>query len=442
MRPMPLQISQSTQYRWFVKPIRAHRRLTLLTMAMAVLVGHAQGQASAPRWVVSWAVAPCAPAPAEPRYDELALHNETVRQVVHLSIGGLAIRVRFSNAFGTEPLTLQSATAAPALAGGAIAPGSAVPVTVGGQDKFTIAPGKWVLSDTVNVPVAAQSDLAISFFVVGPVNASTIHYTALQTSYLGKGDQAAAATLNDSKKISLSMIAVGVDVASRTSPYAIVAIGSSTTDGAHSTANANRRWTNDLFRRLAVAYGDKAPAVVNEGISGNRVLHDGRGDWGPVWGESAVRRFNRDVLAQSGAGYVIAFEGGNDIRQPGSGAVPLEEGVTAQQLIAGFQLMAKAAHDHSLKIVVGTITPFEHADLHREENPVWEQTRLAFNNWVRHAKEIDGVADFDAAIRDPAHPARILARFDSGDHLHPNDDGYQAMADCIDLKLFGPATQN
>jgi lysophospholipase L1-like esterase len=279
--------------------------------------------------------------------------------------------------------------------------------------------------------VAASSDIAVSFFVPEKIAAPAIHYTALQTSYVAHGDQAAAESFGDrGKKTTLDLILTAVDVATRTSPGAIVAIGSSTTDGAHSTANANHRWTDYLFARLAAARGADAPSVLNAGVSGNHVLTDAKGSWGPVFGQSAVSRFGRDVLGQDGVKWVILFEGGNDIRQFGGDAV------SAQQLIAGFELMIRMAHERGIKAVVGTITSFEGTNKNEPPDGAWERVQNAFNDWARTAKDIDGVVDFDAAIRDPKHPARILPIYDSGDHLHPNDAGYKAMADSCDLSIF------
>lgn len=404
-------------------------------LGLAMQLGTIRGQ-TAPRWVGSWMAAPCAPAEAEPRSDQFHLQDETIRQIVHLSAGGVGLRLRFSNLFGATSLVVRSVHVAIRRNADGIDPQTDVAVKFSGSDEITIAPGKTVLSDAVNFPSEAHTDLAVSFFVPGKVTAPAIHYTALQTSYYASGNQTSAISLERPSKTTLWMILDGVDVASRTAPGAIVAVGSSTTDGSHSTPNQNRRWTDDLFRRLVEARAAAAPAVLNDGISGNRVLHDGRGSWGSVWGESAASRFQRDVLSQSGIEAVVIFEGGNDIRQPGSGAVPLSESVSPKQLIAGFEWMARVAHERRVKVIVGTITPFEHADANREEDPVWEQTRQAFNQWARTAKTIDGVFDFDAAIRDPHHPARILPDYDSGDHLHPNDAGYKAMADSIDLSLI------
>jgi lysophospholipase L1-like esterase len=378
--------------------------------------------------------APCAPDSAEPRSDQYQLEGDTVRQIVHLSIGGLGVRLRFSNTFGITPLVLRSVHVAQRKSGNAIDPTTDKPATFSGQKEVSIAPGKSIFSDPVNLPVTSSTDIAVSFFVPEKVTAPAIHYTALQTSYIARGDQSDAESFGKSSRTTtLRLILTGVDVATRSASGVIVAIGSSTTDGAHSTLDANHRWTDELYARLATAQDGAAPAVLNAGISGNRVLHDGDGSWGLIFGQSAVARFQRDVLAQSGITSVILFEGGNDIRRQ-------NDGTSAQQLIAGFQLLAQMAHDHHLKFSLGTITPFE-PDSHEPEDGSWERTRQAVNQWVRTTRDVDGVVDFDAAIRDPHRPSRILLMYDSGDHLHPNDAGYKAMADSIDLSLFS-ATPN
>jgi len=385
--------------------------------------------------------APCAPSSAEQYSGQLELQKQTVRQIVHLSIGGLGVRLRFSNLFGTTPLVLRSVHVADRRSGDTIDVATDKEVTFSGAKEVTIEPGKSVFSDTVNLPVAASSDIAVSFFIPEKVTAPAVHYVALQTSYVARGDQSAAESFGKSSStMTLDLILTGVDVATRSTAGAIVAIGSSTTDGVHSTTNANRRWTNDLFDRLLAERGADAPSVLNAGISGNRVLRDSEGPSGLVSGESAVKRFQRDVLAQSGVKTVVIFEGGNDIRRTNS------EAATSQQLIAGFTLLARIAHERGLKFIVGTITPFEGSSKNEPDDGAWERTAQAFNDWARSSKNIDGVVDFDAAVRDPHHIARILLAFDSGDHLHPNDAGYKAMADSINLSLFaetapdGPAS--
>ena len=387
--------------------------------------------ADTPHWVGAWMMAPCAPDSAEPRADQFVLQNETVRQIVHLSIGGAAVKLRFSNTFGTAPLLLRSVFIAPRVSGDRIESSAGRTVSFAGKPEVTIAPGATVTSDVVDMPVTSDSDLAVTFFVPQKLQAPAIHYTALQTSYVAKGDQSAAATLEEPRRVTLDLILTGVDVASRTSPGAIVALGSSTTDGAHSTPNANHRWTDYLAARLRAAQPDSAYSVLNAGISGNRVLRDGRGAWGPIFGQSAVARFSRDVLAQPGLRYVFLFEGGNDIRTPASTG----EAISAKQLIMGFQLLARTAHEHHVKIILGTITAFEGTNGDHDDSD-WEETQRTVNEWIRTTHDIDGFADFDASIRNPSRLARLLPEYDSGDHLHPNDAGYKAMADSIDLALF------
>jgi lysophospholipase L1-like esterase len=425
---------------WFYKTRQVHtghRMQQSLLRSFAVVglvslfVGHGCFAAGAPRWVASWMAAPCAPAPAEPRSGDFQMQDETVREIVHLSIGGLGVRLRFGNTFGSQPLVLRSVHVAERIHADVIDPSTDMPVTFSGATAVTIAPGKSVFSDPVNLAVRPSADIAISYYVPDKATAGAIHYTALQTSYVVHGEKSIVPDFGKAARpITLHLVLTGVDVATRNAPGAIVAIGSSTTDGAHSSMNKNRRWTDDLYARIAAMAGDNSPSVLNAGISGNRVLHDGLGSWGPVWGVSGVARFQRDVLEQTGVNAVIMFEGGNDVREGGA------EAINAQQLIAGFELLARTAHQRGLKFVAGTITPFEGSGNNGEGNPGPEITRLAFNKWVRSTKEIDGVADFDAAIGDPKHPARLQAAYDSGDHLHPNDAGYQAMADSINLSLF------
>jgi len=411
------------------------RAFAVAGFAAVLLCLQPRSEAQAPRWVGSWSTAACAQDEAEPRHDQAELKAETVRQIVHLSIGGLAVRVRFSNTFGSAPLVLRSVHVAKVVKGSSIDAAGDLAVTVGGKSEFSVPAGGFVWSDAAALSTEDTSDIAVSFFVPEKVTAPAIHYTALQTSYKASGDQSGSVELTGASKTTLRLILTGVDVASRTSPGAVVAMGSSTTDGAHSSMDKNKRWTDDLFLRLESADGASAPGVLNSGIAGNRVLYDGRGSWGAVFGEAGIKRFDRDVLAQSGVKYVIVYEGGNDIRMPGHGSVPIEETVSPEQMIGAFQIMAKKSHDRKLKFLAATIAPSQNGD-GTPDDPGWEKTRAAFNAWVRTTKEIDGFVDFDAATRDPEHPTRLLPRYDSGDHLHPNDLGYQAMADAFDLTLF------
>ncbi|SNS43474.1 Lysophospholipase L1 [Granulicella rosea] len=405
-------------------------RITHLAACFALFAA-SSALAQTPHWVGSWMASPCAPADAEPRRDQLSLNGDTVRQIVHLSIGGVAVRLHFSNTFGTAPLLIRSVRVAAAGKGSEIAGDGDKAATFSGKPEVSIAPGESVVSDAVNLPANADGNLAVSFFVPEKVTAPAVHYTALQTSWVAPGEQTSAAELKGAHKITVDLILTAVDVASRTSPGAIVALGSSTTDGAHSTPNANHRWTDFLAERLRTTDAANAPAVLNAGISGNRVLNDGRGAWGPIFGESALKRFHRDVLAQSGLKWIFVFEGGNDIRQ----AAGNPEVIQPQQLIKAFQLMAREAHARKLKLIVATITPSQGTNP-KDETPAWEATRLEVNKWILTTKDIDGAVDFDKAAADPQRPARLLPAYDSGDHLHPNDAGYKAMGESIDLHLF------
>ena len=400
-----------------------------------VFVGCATSNAQtvATHWIASWAAAPCGPEKWGAQLQQASLRDRTVRVTVHLSVGGDAVRVKLANTFGKSSLTIAAANIALPLGNGSINPSTLHPLTWQGNPVIQIPVGATITTDPVLLPVHRESDLDVSLYVKEDLVAPAIHYVGLQTSYTAVGNQAAAEQLIEPSKTMWRLIVMGVEVATTTSPYSIGAIGSSTTDGVHSTPNENRRWTDDLFRRLVEKQGEMAPSVVNLGISGNRVLYDAPN---PPAGQAATKRFSRDVLSQAGIKYVIAFEGGNDIRLAGIGSIPLSEKVTPEQLIDGFKTMARQSHEQHVKFIVGTITPFEHSVQDRPDDPEWERTRVAFNEWARHTRDVDGVIDFDLAIRDPNHPAAILAKYDSGDHLHPNDAGYQAMADNIDLNLF------
>ena len=253
---------------------------------------------------------------------------------------------------------------------------------------------------------------------------------AQQTCYAAQGDVAGAESLAEPATFTSWVFLTGVDVLAPESAATVVAFGDSITDGARSTVDANRRWPDVLAARL-LAQGAKV-AVLDAGIGGNRILHD------PVnvrSGANALARFDRDVLAQAGVKYVIVLKGINDLGHAGTSA-PVSETVTAEDLIAGLKQMVERAHERGLKIFGGTITPFEIAATPGYFTPEKEVKRKAINQWIRTGGAFDGVVDFEKAVRDPNHPDRILADYDSGDHLHPGDAGYKAMGEAIDLKLF------
>jgi lysophospholipase L1-like esterase len=291
-----------------------------------------------------------------------------------------------------------------------------------------------VLSDAVQLQLKPLSDVAVSLYLSKPATGAGIHYAAQQTCYIGSGDQTAAPTFQESAKTTSWVFLTGLDVAGPANAATIVTFGDSITDGAKSTVDANRRWPNILADRLAGAHNASAElGVLDEGIGGNRILHDAASEI--RFGVNALARFDRDVLAQPGVRYVIVLEGINDIGHAGTSA-PASQEVSADDIIAGLKQMIDRAHERGLKIFGGTLTPFEGTIYPGYFTPQKEEKREAVNQWIRASHAFDGVVDFDKAVRDPAHPNRMLPAYDGGDHLHPGDAGYKAMGEAIDLSLF------
>jgi lysophospholipase L1-like esterase len=375
-------------------------------------------------WTSTWGASPQVPGAA------LAIDGQTLRQIAHVSIGGESVRVRLSNAFGTSPLPVTEARIAVSAGGSAIVANTDRPLTFGGATSTTIPAGALVVSDPVDLDVAPLANLAVSLHFAGAVSATTEHSLAVQTSYLSPAGNFASATALPSDSVTRTSwyFLNGVEVGSRSPRDAIVALGDSITDGYASTLDANRRWPNYLAARLQEKRRTSDIAVVDQGISGNRVLHD-------LVGPNALARFDRDVLAQSGARWVIVLEGINDIGIPGAFGLAGEV-VSADDIIAGHRQLIARAHAKGLLIYGATLTPFEGTIFPGYFTPAGEAKRQAVNQWIRTSGAYDAVIDFDVATRDPASPARLLPAYDSGDHLHPNDAGYEAMARAVDLSLF------
>ena len=342
--------------------------------------------------------------------------------IVRTSIGGKRARVQLSNAFGTMPLKIGAAHVALRDKESAIVASSDRPLTFSGRGSFTIPPGSEIISDPVDLDIPKLADLAISVYVPDEVTAPTTHSTGLHTTYLSKaGDFTAAPSIADATTSFAWYLLSGVDVMAPADTRVIVAFGDSITDGATSTPDTNSSWPSQLAARLAANKATEHIAIINEGISGNRVLGDGAG-------VSALARFDRDVLAQPGAEWVVIMEGINDI---GLGA--RTGAVSAEELIAAQKQLIERAHMHGIKAIGATLTPYLGANYYSEEG---EAMRVAINNWIRTSKAYDAVFDFDKAVQDPQNPKQILAAFNIRDHLHPNDAGYKAMADSIDLHIF------
>jgi lysophospholipase L1-like esterase len=373
-------------------------------------------------WVGTWATAP---APAE----GAAFSNQTLRMNARISIGGDTLRVRLSNAYGVRPLTIGAAHIGVRAAGPGIEPGSDRVLTFGGETAATIAAGALLVSDPVDLSVAPLADVAITFWLPDDVPAGfgiTGRY-ARQTNHISPpGDFSAEAVMPVGRLTDDWYFVNGIDVLAPAATGGIVALGDSLTDANISTHDAFCRWPDHLARRLA-ARGGRAMGVMNQGLGGNRILHDIRGD-------SGLRRFDRDVLAQPGVTDAIVMLGTNDLRN--RWAKPEEE-VTAEQMIAGLKQMALRAHTRGIRIFGCTLTPFEHETfLVGAWTPAREAVRQAVNAWIRDGGAFDAVVDFDKGLRDPEHPARMMPVYDCGDHLHPSDAGYNRMGDVIDLALF------
>jgi lysophospholipase L1-like esterase len=382
---------------------------------------------NAEHWTGTWGAGPGGP-PLPGKGQTLT--DQTLRLVVHTSVAGKRVRIRLSNEMGATALTIGAAHVALRAGESDIAPGSDRVLTFSGNPSVTIPPGAPVLSDPVDLPVPAQADLAVSFHLPGETVVSTYHGLANQAGYVSEtGNFTGAASLPVKSKITSWPFLSEVDVEG--DGPTIVAFGDSITDGANSSAGSNSRWPDFFERRLHAAWaGAKGePGVVNRGISGNRLLSNPPP--GSSAGRAALERFDRDVLATAGVRYVTVMLGINDIGHTTDDA-PLPGG--ANDLIAGYRQLIARAHGKGIKIYGATLTPFEGAKYFTPEK---EEMREAVNNFIRTSGEFDGVIDFDKVIRDPAQPKRFLPAYDSGDHLHPGNAGYEAMGNAVPLELFG-----
>ena len=348
------------------------------------------------------------------------LTSNTLRQVVHVSVGGKQLRVSFSNLFGTNPVTLSAVHLALSDGRSSIKTNSDRTLMFQGKSSVSIPAGESVLSDTFDFELPPLSDLAVTIRFDGTSGYVTGHPGSRSTSYLQAGDAVSAGELSSATRTQHWYILNGIDVAAEPSGASIVTLGDSITDGRGSGTDRNDRWPDNLARRLQADRDTANIGVLNEGIGGNSVL---RGGLGPT----ALSRFERDGLSQSGVRWLIIFEGVNDIGFGGSSMA------TATNLVAAYARFANQAHARNIKAYGATITPFGGSGYF---TTLHEQERQYVNAWIRTNTVFDGLIDFDKALRDPQKPARLLSAADSGDHLHPNERGYQKMGDAIDLKLF------
>ena len=410
-------------------------RCCSLALLSALLCAPGNGRKPKPAagqvWVGSWAASQQIPEPRN-SLPAQAMQDATVRQIFHLSIGGSTLRVRLSNAFGTEPLQFGSVHIARAVspASSAIVPGSDTPLTFAGAPDVTVPAGADYLSDPIAFPVAPLSNLVVSYYLNAAPSGETGHPGSRETTWFLHGNHVSDSELEAAQQVEHWYEVSGVDVLAPRDAAAVVALGDSITDGHATTTNGNNRWTDVLAERLQADPATIHISVLNQGIGGNHLLTDGLGP-------NALARLDRDVIAQTGARWVIVLEGINDIgRLSREGEVPeSEHKELVHQVIAAYQQIIARAHTHGLMVIGGTITPFVGSGYYHPA-AANEADRTEINRWIRTPGNFDAVVDFDEAIRDPDQPDRILPAYDSGDHLHPSPAGYRVMANAIPLALF------
>jgi lysophospholipase L1-like esterase len=375
-------------------------------------------------WVGAWGAAPDSPGPS--------IAGSTIRQIVRTSVAGSRLRLRFSNLFGAGPVMLGPVRVAVHAGAGAIQPASDREVTFGGGRVVTVARGGDVVSDPVNLALPALTHLAVTLYVPEGAGASTTHGVGHRTAYFLRGDATMRQVFPDGDAEASRHFLTGVEVEARRGAGTVVVLGDSITDGVGSTLDHDRRWPDALATRLQTDPSTASIAVVNAGIAGNRLLNDGRT---PFIGPSGLSRFDRDVLNTPGVRWIILLQGSNDVSAADMLTTP-EDQVSAAQIIDGMKLVIARARARGIRIYGGTMLPREGVRKPFVNTDAGREKRRAINAWIRTAGAFDGIIDFEHALRDPALPDRLRPAFDSGDHLHPNDEGYAAMAAAVDLRLF------
>jgi lysophospholipase L1-like esterase len=421
----PIQHPPSPPRREF---LRAGSAIAAGLAIPAALPGQGLAQ-TVDRWVATWGAAPAGPPPAA---STMSLSNQTLRLIVHASVGGSRARIRISNQMGSAPLNIGAARIALRASGATLVAGTDRQLLFGGRATVAIPAGGALLSDPVNLNVPPFANLAISLYLPGATRVTTLHNAALQTSYLStSGNYSASTGLPLQRSIAtwpfLSEVDVSGAYSGLSASNAVVAFGDSITDGQASGENANRRWPDLLARRLQLELGVAGNiGLANRGISANSLLKDYPDAM--LAGQRGLARFDRDVLATTGARWVIVLIGINDIvYSPGSNPIPVDS------LTSGHLQLVARARAAGLRAIGATLTPFEGQGYYTAAR---ENVRKRFNDWMRGSGGYDAVVDFDLALRDPARPTRLRAAYDSGDHLHPNAAGYQAMAQAVPLSLF------
>lgn len=417
--------------------------LFCLLLISAIQVQSVLAQES--NWVATWGTAPAllvegpppwetdaagtgpgsAPTDIVPAYPKM-LDDQTIRMIVRTSIGGERIRLQFSNAQGAEPVRMGSVHVAMADQDSSIQPDSDRTVTFGGSTSVTLYPGALVISDPVDLSVPALTELAVSLYLPERSDARTVHELALNTTWVGDGNQTDATEFSDSESNRTYFWLTGMEVDAEPEAGLIVAFGDSITDGFTTTPDAHLAWPAILAERLQDNESTDHLGIINVGISGNRVLNF-------ITGSSALTRFDRDVLARSGVRWIILLEGINDINFTAIPGGPVGSDITAENIIEGLSQLVDRAHAHGFKVMGATLTPMGGLWLHNEST---EGMRQTVNDWIRNSGKYDALVDFDAVTRDPGNPQHLNPAHNSGDNIHPNDEGNVAMANAINIAEF------
>jgi lysophospholipase L1-like esterase len=418
---------------WHMRHPLKSGAVLLLVLAFAGRQLEAQSATKPQVWIATWGASQQVPEPqnALPPDD---LRDATVRQVFHLSAGGVQVRVHLSNAFGNEALHFTSVHIARPLstASSAIDPATDRTLLFAGRSDVVVPPGAEFVSDPLDSPIGALADVAVTFHLDTPPAQQTGHPGSRATSYYIHGDFVYASKLLNPKQVDHWYQVSEVDALVPSPAGTVVALGDSITDGHGATTNGNDRWTDVLAGRLQASPGTRGVGVSNQGIGGNHLLTDGLGP-------NALARFDRDVLAPAGTRWLIVFEGVNDLgglTREGE-VTPAEHAALVQRILAAYQQVIMRAHAHGLKVIGATITPYVGSDYYHP-GPASETDRQSVNRWIRTAGHFDAIIDFDRVVADPQHPDRLSPAYDSGDHLHPSPAGYRAMGEAVPLDLFVP----
>ncbi|MFP0264206.1 SGNH/GDSL hydrolase family protein [Acinetobacter pittii] len=398
--------------------------------SLVLFTSFAQAEVQKSQWVTTWAASPQKVWNKDfvfPTNIPDQISNQTIKQISQISLGGEAIRLVFTNQYGDQPLYIDKTTVG-LVKGQSLKSKSAYPVYFSGKLKAQILPGKQLMSDPIQLPVPDHAQLMVNTFIQKPTTFKTFHWDAKQTSWLITGNQTANLnTPTSAKTTTARLLLSAVEVKPKRKAHVVAVIGDSITDGATATLDANTRWTDFLAKRLS----PHQVAVINSGISGNRLITDGMGD-------SALERLKKEVFQYSGVKTLIVLVGINDISWPGTAFAPKQQIPTFEALTQGYKRVVDEAHRQGIQVIGATLLPFSGAlpntPLDNYYQPNKDQLRQRINHWIRTSHTFDGVLDLEQDLKDPKHPDRLNPIYDSGDHLHPNDRGNQQMANLVDLK--------